>query len=59
MSEGKRKGVDGCAIFYRTNKFKLVSEHLIEFSRVAMRMANQKREEGQEEMLNRVQTKGK
>ncbi|CAL8140799.1 unnamed protein product [Orchesella dallaii] len=63
MSESKRRMVDGCAIFYRTNKFRLVSEHLIEFSQVAIGMANREVKEGrskggcQEEMLNRVQTK--
>ncbi|MCL4134301.1 UNVERIFIED_CONTAM: hypothetical protein GTU68_019154 [Idotea baltica] len=32
MSESERKYVDGCAIFWRTNKCTLVKEHLIEFN---------------------------
>lgn len=57
MAESKRKLVDGCAIFYRTNKFRLLSEHLIEFSQVAI--ANATRcDRCSDEMLNRVQTKG-
>jgi CCR4-NOT transcription complex subunit 6 len=54
MSETDRKFVDGCAIFYRTNKFKLIKEHLVEFNQLAM--ANS---EGSDDMLNRVMTKGK
>jgi mRNA deadenylase 3'-5' endonuclease subunit Ccr4 len=53
MNESDRKFVDGCAIFYRTNKFKLIKEHLVEFNQLAM--ANS---EGSDDMLNRVMTKG-
>jgi len=53
MSETDRKFVDGCAIFYRTSKFKLIKEHLVEFNQLAM--ANS---EGSDDMLNRVMTKG-
>lgn len=52
MSEFERKHVDGCAIFYRTSKFSLVTEHLIEFNQLAMANA-----EGSDDMLNRVMTK--
>ncbi|KAG9508539.1 CCR4-NOT transcription complex subunit 6 [Fragariocoptes setiger] len=52
MSESERKYVDGCAIFYRTSKFSLISEHLIEFNQLAMANA-----EGSDDMLNRVMTK--
>ncbi|KAG0412117.1 hypothetical protein HPB47_010756, partial [Ixodes persulcatus] len=52
MSEGDRKHVDGCAIFYRTNKFILLKEHLVEFNQLAMANA-----EGSDDMLNRVMTK--
>lgn len=52
MSEFERKHVDGCAIFYRTSKFSLVSEHLIEFNQLAMANA-----ESSDDMLNRVMTK--
>jgi len=53
MNESDRKFVDGCAIFYRTNKFKLIKEHLVEFNQLAMANA-----EGSDDMLNRVMTKG-
>ncbi|KAJ8337474.1 hypothetical protein SKAU_G00364400 [Synaphobranchus kaupii] len=52
MSESDRKHVDGCAIFYRTEKFSLVQKHTVEFNQLAM--ANS---EGSEAMLNRVMTK--
>lgn len=58
MVESKRKLVDGCAIFYKTNKFRLLSEHLIEFSQVAISNAT-RCAQCSEEMLNRVQTKGR
>ncbi|XP_045212086.1 CCR4-NOT transcription complex subunit 6-like isoform X2 [Mercenaria mercenaria] len=52
MTEQERKHVDGCAIFFRTSKFSLVKEHLIEFNQLAMANA-----EGSDQMLNRVMTK--
>ncbi|XP_056587183.1 CCR4-NOT transcription complex subunit 6a isoform X2 [Triplophysa dalaica] len=52
MSECDRKHVDGCAIFYKTEKFSLVQKHTVEFNQLAM--ANS---EGSEAMLNRVMTK--
>lgn len=52
MSETDKKHVDGCAIFYKTSKFSLIQEHLIEFSQLAMANA-----EGSDDMLNRVMTK--
>ncbi|XP_013381924.1 uncharacterized protein LOC106152755 isoform X2 [Lingula anatina] len=52
MSEQDRKHVDGCAIFYRTSKFGLSKEYLIEFNQLAMANA-----EGSDDMLNRVMTK--
>lgn len=52
MSESERKHVDGCAIFYKTSKFSLIREHLIEFNQLAMANA-----EGSDDMLNRVMTK--
>ncbi|XP_069124351.1 uncharacterized protein [Argopecten irradians] len=52
MTESERKYVDGCAIFYRTSKFSLLKEHLVEFNQVAMANA-----EGSDDMLNRVMTK--
>ncbi|XP_067124856.1 CCR4-NOT transcription complex subunit 6-like-B isoform X2 [Centruroides vittatus] len=52
MSEGERKHVDGCAIFYRASKFTLIKEYLVEFNQLAMANA-----EGSDDMLNRVMTK--
>ncbi|KAK3579436.1 hypothetical protein CHS0354_028235 [Potamilus streckersoni] len=52
MTEHDRKHVDGCAIFYKTAKFRLLKEHLIEFNQLAMANA-----EGSDDMLNRVMTK--
>ncbi|XP_046366720.2 uncharacterized protein LOC124142343 [Haliotis rufescens] len=52
MTEQERKHVDGCAIFFRTSKFSLVKEQLIEFNQLAMANA-----EGHDDMLNRVMTK--
>ncbi|XP_011303161.1 CCR4-NOT transcription complex subunit 6-like isoform X2 [Fopius arisanus] len=52
MAENDRKYVDGCAIFYRTAKFTLIKEHLVEFNQLAMANA-----EGSDHMLNRVMPK--
>jgi CCR4-NOT transcription complex subunit 6 len=52
MNESERKYVDGCAIFFRTAKFKLIKEHLMEFNQLAMLNS-----EGSDDMLNRVMTK--
>ncbi|MGH0173755.1 UNVERIFIED_CONTAM: hypothetical protein FKN15_004753 [Acipenser sinensis] len=52
VSEQERKHVDGCAIFFKTEKFTLVQKNTVEFNQVAM--ANS---EGSEVMLNRVMTK--
>lgn len=46
------KRVDGCAIFYKQNKFRLVERHLLEFRRIAVANAN-----GNQPMINRVMTK--
>uniref|UniRef100_A0A4W3HDU6 poly(A)-specific ribonuclease n=1 Tax=Callorhinchus milii TaxID=7868 RepID=A0A4W3HDU6_CALMI len=52
MTEQERKHVDGCAIFFKKEKFTLVQKHSVEFNQLAM--ANS---EGSEAMLNRVMTK--
>ncbi|KAJ1946966.1 Glucose-repressible alcohol dehydrogenase transcriptional effector [Kickxella alabastrina] len=36
MSESERKLVDGCATFYKTDKFKFVASHLLEFQQSAL-----------------------
>jgi CCR4-NOT transcription complex subunit 6 len=52
MSENDKKHVDGCAIFFKTSRFKMIKDYLIEFNQIAMQTA-----EGSEDMLNRVMTK--
>ncbi|XP_061880361.1 CCR4-NOT transcription complex subunit 6-like isoform X2 [Entelurus aequoreus] len=52
VSEQERKHVDGCAVFFKTEKFSLVQKHTVEFNQVAMANC-----EGSEVMLNRVMTK--
>jgi CCR4-NOT transcription complex subunit 6 len=52
MTESERKHVDGCAIFYRSAKFRALRDHLIEFNQVAIEAAD-----GQHDMINRVMTK--
>ncbi|VDK54677.1 unnamed protein product [Anisakis simplex] len=49
MSEEDRKYVDGCAIFWKYDKFEMDREHLIEFTQVAIKKA-----QTSEHMLNRV-----
>lgn len=50
MSEHEKKHVDGCAIFFKTTRFQLVKDYLIEFNQIAMATA-----EGSEDMLNRYE----
>ncbi|KAF9258723.1 hypothetical protein L218DRAFT_934513 [Marasmius fiardii PR-910] len=50
-SEEKRRLVDGCATFYKRDRWILVSEHLVEFSRLAMGRTDFKKTE---DMFNRV-----
>lgn len=52
MGDDDKQHVDGCAIFWKTTKFALAREHLIEFNQIAM-----ENNEGSEHMLNRVTTK--
>ena len=52
MSEQDKKHVDGCAIMFKTSRFQLVKDYLVEFNQIAMATA-----EGSEDMLNRVMTK--
>lgn len=49
MSEDQSKKVDGCAIFWRVHKFKLVDQHKVEYSRLAINNA-----ESFDPMINRV-----
>jgi len=54
MSEQDRRYVDGCAIFYRTSKFRLIKHYLVEFNQLAMSAANGS---ACHDMMNRVMTK--
>ncbi|RCN35527.1 hypothetical protein ANCCAN_18610 [Ancylostoma caninum] len=49
MNEEDRKYVDGCAIFWKSEKFEKEKEHLIEFTQVVVKKASTS-----EHMLNRV-----
>ncbi|VDM63174.1 unnamed protein product [Angiostrongylus costaricensis] len=49
MNEEDRKYVDGCAIFWKSEKFEMDREHLIEFTQVVVKKASTS-----EHMLNRV-----
>ncbi|CAD6197928.1 unnamed protein product [Caenorhabditis auriculariae] len=49
MGEEERKYVDGCAIFWKSDKFDLERQHTIEFTQLAMKRASMS-----ENMLNRV-----
>ncbi|CAF3490840.1 unnamed protein product [Adineta steineri] len=54
MCEQDRRFVDGCAIFYRTSKFRLIKDYLVEFNQLAMSAANGP---ACHDMMNRVMTK--
>ncbi|ESO08875.1 hypothetical protein HELRODRAFT_97810 [Helobdella robusta] len=52
MTEAEKRHVDGCAIFYKKNKFRALKDYLVEFNQVAIEAA-----EGSHDMINRVMTK--
>uniref|UniRef100_A0A8H7Y6Z8 CCR4-Not complex 3'-5'-exoribonuclease subunit Ccr4 n=1 Tax=Psilocybe cubensis TaxID=181762 RepID=A0A8H7Y6Z8_PSICU len=51
MKESDRRLVDGCATFYKSDKYKLVEKHLLEFSALAMQRQDFKKTD---DMFNRV-----
>ncbi|KAF8971229.1 Endonuclease/exonuclease/phosphatase [Flammula alnicola] len=51
MNETDRRQVDGCATFYKADKYKLVEKRLIEFSAIAMQRQDFKKTD---DMFNRV-----
>ncbi|KAF9474705.1 hypothetical protein BDN70DRAFT_815210 [Pholiota conissans] len=51
MNEADRRQVDGCATFYKADKYKLVEKRLIEFSAIAMQRQDFKKTD---DMFNRV-----
>ncbi|PAV75320.1 hypothetical protein WR25_00323 [Diploscapter pachys] len=52
MSEEERKYVDGCAIFWKSDKFEMDRQHTIEFTQLAMKKGSMS-----DTMLNRVMPK--
>ena len=58
MTDMERKRVDGCAIFFKTIKFTMVKEHLIEFNQLAMSMSQDNTNlQSNRNLLNRVMPK--
>jgi CCR4-NOT transcription complex subunit 6 len=51
MNDTDRRQVDGCATFYKADKYKLVEKRLIEFSAIAMQRSDFKKTD---DMFNRV-----
>ncbi|KDR67582.1 hypothetical protein GALMADRAFT_216426 [Galerina marginata CBS 339.88] len=51
MKEADRRLVDGCATFYKADKYNLVEKHLLEFSAMAMQRQDFKKTD---DMFNRV-----
>lgn len=54
MREDERKHVDGCATFFKSSKFSLIEQQVIEFNQIALRRDDFKKTE---DMFNRVMTK--
>ena len=54
MSEADKRTVDGCATFYKTNKFKLLDKCVIEFQQIAMQRPDLRKTE---DAFNRVMIK--
>ncbi|KAJ1923856.1 Glucose-repressible alcohol dehydrogenase transcriptional effector [Tieghemiomyces parasiticus] len=54
MTDQERKGVDGCAIFYKATKFNLIEKHVLEFQQAALQ---RKDFEKSDDAFNRFMTK--
>lgn len=54
MRDDEKRRVDGCATFYKTNKYTLIEKQLIEFNQIALQRPDFKKTE---DMFNRVMTK--
>lgn len=52
MIESESQNVDGCAIFWKTEKFLLLENHTFEFNQLAIKNSG-----GDQDILNRVMTK--
>lgn len=62
MNEEDRRFVDGCAIFYKSEKFEVDSTELIEFNQLARKIVETAKQNGStnkasDEVINRVMTK--
>ncbi|XP_063719789.1 CCR4-NOT transcription complex subunit 6-like isoform X2 [Symsagittifera roscoffensis] len=62
MNEEDRRFVDGCAIFYKSDKFEVESRELIEFNMLARQIVETARQNGStnkasDDVINRVMTK--
>lgn len=62
MNEDEKKFVDGCAIFYKSSKFKFVNTELIEFTFLARQIVETAKQNGStnkasDDVINRVMTK--
>ncbi|CAO3639452.1 unnamed protein product [Cunninghamella echinulata] len=54
MSEKERRVVDGCATFYKADKFNLIEYHLLEYNQTALQRPDFKKSD---DIYNRVMTK--
>lgn len=54
MADNERRAVDGCAIFYKSSKFELLSHHLLEYNQSALQRADLK---ASDDTYNRVMPK--
>lgn len=54
MRDEEKRKVDGCATFFKSNKFSLIEKQLIEFNQIALQRPDFKKTE---DMFNRVMTK--
>lgn len=50
MSKEERRKVDGCATFWKSNKYQLIEQHVIEFNRLALSKADMRTDD----MFNRI-----
>ncbi|EPQ25897.1 uncharacterized protein PFL1_06570 [Pseudozyma flocculosa PF-1] len=54
MRDEEKRHVDGCATFFKSNKYQLIEKQLIEFNQIALQRPDFKKTE---DMFNRVMTK--
>ncbi|KAI9249754.1 Endonuclease/exonuclease/phosphatase [Phascolomyces articulosus] len=54
MTDDERRSVDGCAIFYKASRYKLLAHHLLEYSQTVLQRSDLKESE---DTFNRVMVK--